>query len=174
MMRALLLLAISLASPAFAVDPPHPAMRSNGFDLLEAFSVPTSGRGRSRAVNGVQHWDVTTRPGRAANGAFRMREVLAYDEGGDRLQDWTIRPAEDGRYIATRPDLKGPATFRPAGPGRLKYRWTQYADASGTGGTITLRGELELEPGGRIVNRATAWKYALPLGRVHVVFHPEG
>ena len=174
MMRFLTLLAFLALVPASAADLSHPAMRADGFDLMQAFSVPTSGRGRSRAVNGVEHWDVTTQPGRAANGAFRMREVLLYDEGGDRLQDWTIREADGGRYVATRPDLDGPATFRPAGPGRLRYRWTQYADASGTGGTITLRGELELQPGGKIVNRATAWKYALPLGRVHVVFHPEG
>ena len=175
MMRLLVTISliILLLTPVIAADAPHPAMRANGFDLTAAFSQPTSGRGRSRAVNGVEHWDVVTTPGRAANGTFRMREVLIYDEGGERLQDWTIRDAGDGRFVGTRPDLKGPAVFRPAGPGRLKYKWTQYGDADGTGGTITLRGELRLRSGGTIVNSATAYKFAVPLGRVRVVFHPE-
>ena len=169
---ALLLAAPASTAPTLAADLRGGIMRSDGFDLVAFFSRPTSGRGRSRAVNGVEHWDVVTRPVGRVGSAFRMNETLRYDEGEDRLQAWTIRPTPGGGFVATRPDLDGPALFRPAGAGRLKYRWTQYLDARRRRNTVTLRGELRLRPNGSVENVASVWKYAVPIGRVRVMFHP--
>ena len=154
-----------------------PALARDGFDLIAFFAQPTAGPGRSVAVNGIERWRVST-TARRVGARLRMKERFRYRDGSRRLQDWTIRPARTtkGRraFVATRPDLDGPATFRPAGPNRLDYVWHQWLEPETRSNRVTLTGRLQLQADGTMLNTATVWKWFLPIGRVRVVFRPEG
>ena len=166
---------LALALLLFATPVRADPFAEGGFDLIAFFAQDTAGPGRSIAVNGVDRWRVSTQA-RREGGALRMEERFVYEDGRRRLQDWTIRrtATKKGRpaFVATRPDLDGPATFKPAGRGQLRYVWHQWLSPETRSNRVTLTGRLALRADGSMLNTATVWKWFIPIGRVRVVFRP--
>ena len=145
--------------------PAHAA--SGDFDLASFFRHATHGEGRISTLLGTQRFAVRT-GGRGGNGQLRMAERFRYADGRARLQDWTIRKV--GRdYVATRPDLKGPARFRRVSPNSYAYTWRQWYDWPKRENLVTVRGRLTRE-GNVVVNRATAFKGPIPVASIRVTF----
>lgn len=137
------------------------------------FAGRTVGRGEFRRVIG----GAPTRFTMVVDGAWDGR-ALTLDEtfrsrGGRWNRVWTIRRADDGRYVGALTTGRGPAAIRAAGSTvEMDYRSeTPLVDRPFV---AQFDQQLRLRPDGTVLNVADVYKWGVPIGRTTVVFSKPG
>ncbi|WP_435256820.1 DUF3833 domain-containing protein [Thioclava sp. FR2] len=129
----------------------------NGPILCEGVIYGPTGRVSSRFVaDMVGEWDGNT---------GRLKERFHYDSGEVVDRCWTLRCGNDGRIIATAPDVVGEGKGVASGPAvQMVYRIK--LDEKAGGHVLSVTDWMYLMENGTIMNRSQFRKFGLPVAEL--------
>ena len=110
--------------------------------------------------------------GRWSGNRGTLDERLCYDNGESMDRRWTLDFADDGTFVATAPDVEGPAPGAQRGHAavmhyRLRLPWRQGEIVVG------MEDRFFLLDDGTLVNRARMSKFGLKVGEVIAFFRRD-
>ncbi|MCC1493002.1 DUF3833 family protein [Cognatishimia sp. F0-27] len=101
-----------------------------------------------------------------------MTERFTYDDGSVQDREWTLVLGNDGRVVATAPDVVGEGAGEQAGPSlRLCYRIRLPDDAGGH--ILDTVDWMYLAPNGTIVNRSQFRKFGIKVAELVATMRRE-
>ena len=142
------------------------AGKGPAFDLRQHLSGPIqcegviygpTGRVASRFVaDMVGEWDGNT---------GTLRETFRYDSGAVQERCWTLRLGNDGRIIATAPDVLGEGAGEAEGPA-VALRYRIRLPESGGGHVLDVVDWMYLMENGTIMNRSQFTKFGITVAEL--------
>lgn len=101
-----------------------------------------------------------------------LRERFRYDSGAVQDREWHLTLGNDGRVVATAPDVVGEGIGRLGGPAlQLRYR-IRLPEESG-GHVLDTVDWMYLAPNGTIVNRSQFRKFGIKVAELVATMRPK-
>lgn len=142
------------------------AGRGPAFDLRTHLSGPIlcegviygpTGRVTSRFVADMHgEWDGNT---------GTLRETFRYDSGAVQDRCWTLRLGNDGRIVATAPDVVGQGSGMTEGPA-VQMRYRIKLDEAAGGHVLSVTDWMYLMENGTIMNRSQFTKFGITVAEL--------
>jgi hypothetical protein len=136
------------------------------FDLRRHLSGPIQCEGVIFGPTGrVASRFVADMEGRWEGNRGVLSETFRYDSGTVQEREWTLALGNDGRIVATAPDVVGEGDGEAAGPGvRLRYRIRLTPEAGGH--VLDVVDWMYLMENGTIMNRSQFSKFGITVAEL--------
>lgn len=94
-----------------------------------------------------------------------LRETFRYDSGAVQNRCWTLRLGNDGRIVATAPDVVGQGSGTTEGPA-VQMRYRIKLDEAAGGHVLSVTDWMYLMDNGTIMNRSQFTKFGITVAEL--------
>ena len=142
------------------------------FDVRQALNGPMDAEGVIYGPTGRVASRFTARMTGVWNGhQGTLKEEFKFATGREQVREWTLRVGNDGKLVATAPDVIGEGTGEQSGSAVvLRYRLKLADDAGGH--VLDVVDWMYLLENGSIVNRSEMRKFGLKVAELVATFRP--